>query len=270
MYALYKPEGANMKFSATIAALMLLAIFAGCTSFMARNSPDYVLKQGEWNTRSTEHFEFYFRPGSRSEKQIDTIVEGQERNYAEILQLLDASDPKLKIKTFIFPSLEDKTRITASSVYAHAVYPHNTVYCIDSDTIRNVIGKHEVTHLIVSAVWGSLAQGPLNWIVNDGIAVWTDGHWNGTELFEYMNLNLAKGGIVTPYDLAMHNTSPDQRIHRYPVAGAFVKYLIQQYGLEKLKQLYGEGHSQKDFLKIYGLEFSEASREFIEYMKSRN
>jgi len=260
-----------MKLLATIAALIYLVFSAGCASYTARNTPDFTLKQGEWNSRSTEHFEFYFRPGSRSEEQIDNIMNGQERNYTEILQLLNAGDPKLKIKTFIFQTLEDKVRVTGSSAYAyaHVIYPHRTVYCVDSDTIKNAIGKHEVTHLIVMEVWGPWAQGPFNWIVNEGIAVWSDGHWNGTELFEYMNIYLARGNIITPYDLAMH-TSADQGYHRYPVSGAFVKYLVQQYGLEKLEQLYREGNSQEDFLGIYGLEFSAASREFMEYIESRN
>ena len=84
-----------------------------------------------------------------------------------------------------------------------------------------------------------------------------------------MNLNLAKGNIGTPYDLVMH-TAADQGFHSYPVSGAFVKYLVQQYGLEKLEQFYREGHSQEDFLRVFGLEFSTTSREFMEYMKSRS
>jgi hypothetical protein len=52
------------------------------------------------------------------------------------------------------------------------------------------------------------------------------------------------------------------------VAGAFVKYLVQKYGLEKLVQLYREGHSQKDFLRIFGLEFPEASEQFVNYILS--
>jgi hypothetical protein len=76
-----------------------------------------------------------------------------------------------------------------------------------------------------------------------------------------MGLNIAKGNITTPYDLVMH-TASDQGFHGYAVSGAFVKYLVQQYGLEKLEKFYREGHSQEDFLGIFGLEFSSASREF--------
>jgi hypothetical protein len=40
---------------------------------------------------------------------------------------------------------------------------------------------------------------------------------------------------------------------------------VQQYGLEKLTQLYREGYSREDFLRIFGLEFSAASDRFMEY-----
>jgi len=244
---------------------MLLIFSAGCMSFKARNSPPHILKQGEWNTRSTEHFLYYFRPGSRTEQHIDTIMDRQERNYAEVLELLQTNDPDLQIKVFIFPTLESKIRITSSRAYAHTVADYNTVYCIDRDTIRNVFGKLEITHLLLGKVWGACAEGPFSRLLVEGIPVWSAGNWFRMELFEYMEVNLAKGKISSPYDIAVHNKTSDRNVHAYPVAGAFIKYLVQQYGLEKLMQLYKEGSSREDFLRIFGLKFSVASEQFMKY-----
>lgn len=254
-----------MRYLTAVATLMLLTLFTGCMSFMARNSPPHILEQGEWDTRSTEHFLFYFRPGSRTEQRIDIVMNRQEQNYDEVLELLQANDPDLQIKVFIFPTLEDKVRITSSRTYAHTVANYNTVYCIDRDPIRNVFGKLEITYLLLGKVWGACADGPFSWLLIEGIPVWSAGNWFRTELFEYMEVNLTKGKISTPYDIVIHNKISDRNIHAYPVAGAFIKYLVQRWDLAKLMQLYREGYSQEDFLRIFGLEFSAASEQFMEY-----
>jgi hypothetical protein len=257
-----------MRLLTAVASLMLLVFSVGCRSFMARNSPNYVLNQGEWNSRSTNHFVFYFRPGSRTERQINIIADRQENNYKEILGLLQASDPDCKIRVFIFPTLEDKIHITSSWAYAHTIGDYHTVYCIDRDTIRNVVGRREVTHLLLGEVWGPCAGGPFSWIMMEGIPVWADEDWFRMELFKYAEIIFANGNIITPYDIAMDSKISERNTLAYPVAGAFVKYLVQKYGLEKLVQLYREGHSQKDFLRIFGLEFPEASEQFVNYILS--
>ena len=121
---------------------------------MERNQPSYIFQQGKWLSRETSHFVFYYRAGSHTETIIDSICRQQENNYTEICESLHKRNPDYKITFFIFPSLKEKVAITHQAGYTHSIGDYNAVYYIDSDTLSNVLGKHEVTHLLMQKFYG--------------------------------------------------------------------------------------------------------------------
>lgn len=236
---------------------------------MEKNQPDRVLRQGIWLTTPSRHFDFYYRPDSRSAATISAIVQKQEKYYSEVLRLFHVYDYGYKIRYFIFDSFDDYDDVTGAGDFSNTyeIGNYGSVYAIDNDTLSNVTGKHEITHYIVDNYFGFGAQGPWQWLVAEGLAVWAEDNWKGEDLYDYAAKKLAKNEMSSPYFIVTHPEAQKIQQNIYPCAGAFTKYMIETYGLAKYLNLYQKGLFIESFIQIFGTSFYEENSRFERFLQ---
>lgn len=254
-----------------VAALM--SFLPGCRpGFIERNRPEIILQDGDWLSYHTKHFDFYYRPGSKSEGRIALIANRQENNYLEILNQLHLHDHNFRAIHFIFSSFEEYDDITDAGQFGngHEIGDFNAIYSVDGYSLSNIMGKHELTHFIVDKFFGPGARGPYKWIISEGLAVWSEDNWDGMDLYEFARLKLAEGDISTPFEIVRNEETGKVMKNSYAMAGAFAKYMINAYGIAKFIRLYQQGASSEVFDQVYGMSFSGANGTFLSFLTSEN
>lgn len=254
-----------------IISLIVYCCIAGCSrslSFMEMNRPERVLQQGKWQSYSTRHFDFHYRPDSKSSRMMDIIAARQENNYTEVLRLFHLNDYGYRIMYFIFENIQDYDEVTGAANFSstYEIGNYGSVYAIDNDTLSNVNGKHEITHFIVDNYFGFGAPGPFKWLIGEGLAVWSENEWNRTDLYEYAAKKLISNEISSPYFIVSHPEAQKIQQNIYPMAGAFTKYMVETYGLPKYLNLYQRGFNIESFRLIFGRSFYDENLLFEQFL----
>ena len=255
----------KMKFSIF---LLFAIVLTGCSSFMERNKPNTILSGGDWKKYSSEHYNYYYRPDSRTVVWIDSIARKQESNLRELNSFFSVNDNQIKIHFFIFPSLWAKIAITSEKAYAHCIPEYDAVYYIDGDTISNVLGKHEVTHLVIRKYLGEPVKGFYKTFMDEGLAMYSGDSLAGFRLYNYYTERLKANDILSPYEYLSNSGLFVTNWKKYnQTAGAFSKYLLDNYGFDKYIRLLLEGNDEDDFEKIYRISIKDLSDKFVSDLK---
>ena len=217
---------------------------------------------------SSKHYDFYYRPDSKTVLWIDSIASKQESNLRELNNFLNVKDKQIKIHFFIFPNLSDKIDITKDKAYAHCVPEYDAVYYIDGDTINNVLGKHEITHLVIRKYFGVPVKGFYKTFIDEGLAMYSGDSLAGFKIYNYYAAKLKANDILSPYEyLRNYNLFVTSWKKYTQTAGAFSKYLLDNYGLDKYIRLLLEGNDEDDFENIYGVSIKDVSDKFVSNLR---
>ena len=250
-----------------------LSLYMGCRpGFVERNRPEKILQEGDWLSFHTKHFDFYYRPGSKSEGRISIIANKQENNYLDILNQMHLHDHTFRAIFFIFSSFEEYDDVTDAGQFGngHEIGSFDAIYAVDGYSFSNIMAKHELTHFVVDKFFGVGARGPYKWIISEGLAVWSEDNWDGMDLFEFARLKIAEGDISTPYEIVINDETGNVLINSYAMAGAFAKYMIGTYGIAKYIRLYQQGNTLEVFDQIYGMTLSDMNNKFLTFLTSEN
>ena len=134
----------------------------------------------------------------------------------------------------------------------HPELPENLVQCIPR------VLKHELMHVMSQLRWGHRDIGHPQWL-EEGLAVYA-----GPEAEPLPELTLEekyayfyKIEKLLTTDLLIIFPSVEDRVSRsipYIQSGYIVQFLIERYGIQKLKEFWVEN---SDFEKIYGMSFND-------------
>ena len=233
---------------------VILIILCGCVS----TSPS-------WNVTKSEHYTFYYRPGSLAEEHIAFIVEIQEMSYTRIITTLHVTFDQ-KIDYYLYPSRWDKlfTMGDRSGGCANPLFTEvHAVYMEGGKTI----GCHEDTHII--CYW-TLGNPPP--FLQEGLAVSMMESWYGRPVHEWAREFLPKKRLIPLKSLLIsHNFSKYNTKVTYPQSGSFTKYIIDMYGIEKFKTVYSQAIDEtveSVFWNVYGKSIDELEQEWIVYLEN--
>ncbi len=195
-----------------------------------------------WGVKKTPHYIFYFTSDSPAEKEIELIASRQESAYTKIHLLLNTDFISEPIRYYIYPSEELKKELMGDDGYAQAIWHDNSVHIVYTDSIKP-LGEHEDTHLL------TLSWGVSFGLLQEGLAEYTSGCvWHGVDedmiaRDEYEKGSLPAVPALMSHDAWVHYSENREQI-LYPLAGSFVRFLIQSYGLEVFKKIYKETNRQ--------------------------
>lgn len=202
---------------------------------------------------------------------MDAIISIEERSMAintikqyiaQNLSLLRETDFKDSVHIVLAKDRAEMSRYTGGPILG--VYmskdqhvPENMMFCIYGTQYDAL--KHELMHMLSISKWGGIEtnNGRAAWL-EEGLAVFANPEAENCDGYtlEERYIYFLENDKLLKFDslFITVNTIPDLKIS-YTQAGYLVSYLVNNFGIEKLKTLWLS--DVNDFEKIYGIRFED-------------
>ena len=222
-----------------------------------------------WAVSGTQYFTFTYVAGTEAGRDLPQIAAMARAGLAYITPTLGLDlDGKLTIY------LTPRVFWQGGAAYGNRT---NLISYLDRNYTAIEIWTyftHEGTHVVANNLIQPKEEGGPDGVLVEGLAVWaTGGHYRIEPIDDlaaviagsdsYIPLSKLRAG---PFYDFQHETA-------YMEAGSFVKFLIEHYGLDRFKQLYGRatGKAEQDGLlveSLYGKSYAELEAAWLGYLKS--
>ncbi len=206
------------------------------------------------------HFVYHYPEGSLAEKELDTIMKSREKAFRLICDMLKV-EPDFPIHYYFVDSpAEVKRAVPGVNFSYNAIVRPESSFAVYNEQMR-AVGFQELVFLI-SALFGD----PESTAIRTGLAQVFENGWGPADDLTWTVFFRKTRRLVRIADLL--NNDNFTRINYYIVfleMGAFTKWLIGTFGMDKYKEFYGYKDSREGFRKVYGKEVAEIDRMFLEY-----
>lgn len=198
----------------------------------------------------TEHYIFSYKKESFAAENIELIAKEQEECYEKICKVLMVNYSE-KINYYLLDTPEEVGKLYGGNdpINGFAVWGENKIYVVYNEEIK-CIGPHEDAHLISFVI-----NAPKSYFIVEGLAMYFDEKWwdIDNDIWTAYYKDIYKELSISKLLENEYFESLDCEI-TYPISGAFTKYLIDKYGIDKYLLLYKyEGTNFQDIiLSIYG------------------
>lgn len=217
----------------------------------------------------TPHFEIIYPPDQEWSREITVIGHLHEYYYKQIITELKITED-IKLKSYIFRNEEEKKELTGAGRTQIAKPWLKEIY-ITPVSLTDARLKHEISH-IISAI---LIDSPLglygkfrgiipNMAVVEGIAVALEPETNILSLHQRAAVLFRENRLPSfsrLFDVRKFYSSSGPI--SYSAAGSFIRFLLDNYGIENFKRLL----KHEDFRIIYKKDVSQIEKEYIEFIK---
>jgi len=261
----------NLGKSGVFFVCILCLTLQGCKEVSNVLLPDIVSTDSRWIMRETGHLYIHYRPGSKAEHDISYLADYLEDCAIQVENYLDVRFHN-KIIYLIYASIRDKeenAREPGASCYA-APTLETVISVYDPPHDVWAIGCHELVHVVM--YWNVGAA--VSYLLSEGIAVAVDGYWWGKPLHNN-TAGLLDQGSLKSLDTMFNNKlwypihNEDEYLY-YNQAGSFVKYLVDQYGIQPFKLFYTRAfyrQFQQTFQDIYQFSIDDFYNEWIDFLR---
>ena len=185
----------------------------------------------------TAHYIFRCAAGSLAARETGAIAAEQEQAYEKLKALFGYELPE-KIEYLLTASPEENGAVLGELFGGEAAYPINGfsiapkyVFAAYDDQVK-CVGCHEVTHLFSYTLCMPKSQ-----FLSEGLAMYTDGAFWGKPNDRWVKAFLKDGRYVPLCKLISDESffaHPTEIT--YPIAGAFVAFLIEKLGAKRFLQ----------------------------------
>ena len=196
---------------------------------------------------TTDHFIIIY-PKDIPREQIEISALHHEFYYNEI-SYSTGLKPEEKIVSILFNSSSQKKKYIGS---ANADISKPWLNCAVTDfSNHDITLKHEIVHSFSSLIGGRIfkASYGFNPVLMEGFAMAIDNKEDFGDLYSAANMvkkfnsRISVSSLLSGFNFFGQNSSIS-----YVYSGAFIKFLIDKYGIEKFKAIY----TDPDFYKYYG------------------
>ena len=247
IYFYLRPNSFLLKFRAffLIGILMIVALFQFLSSYLGFTTTFKKLDSILSNQIQSESLILHYDDIASTEAKI--IALNQEFYYSELYAALNVK-PSKEINVYLFNSREQK-KILFGAGNADVAKPWQYSIYISADSWQSTL-KHELAH-VFTAEFGTgifkIASG-FNAALIEGMAESLDGISNGISIKYLTKLAYSNGYVVDVKSLFTGlNFFRGNSSLAYTYSGAFMQYLTKKYGIEKVKDFYGNGNFEDVF-----------------------
>ena len=221
-----------------------------------------------WAVSETEHFRFHYVPATAAERDRFELGSVAEASLAVIQPLLDVSfDGQMSI--YLVPRIFWQGGAAYGDKVQLISYLDRNYTSVETWSYFT----HEGTHALAQDILQPKDNGGgPDGVLVEGLAVWASGGHYAEEPIdewaavvassdEYLPLAELRNG---PFYEFQHETS-------YLESGSFVQYLVDRYGLDTLKTLYGQAtgeadHDEELVRDLYGKGYADLEAEWLAYL----
>lgn len=207
----------------------------------------------EWESYESEHFIFYYMSDHLDLHEVTVIACNQEDLFTRITDILDIEFHE-KITYYLYGNRERYGSIPG----AYAIGTEIRFLCIFcEDMCKNgLYDAHEMTHSLSTKI------GYQHGLLSEGLAVYVEDHCiQGVNLHRIVKI-LHHQGRLTPLSDIIIDFWCDISFN-YDIAGSFTTFLIETYGMERFKELYGYELGSNSFMTVYGKSLEMLEAEWI-------
>ena len=256
------PNKKSMR-NALIFSLALTLLFMGC-----KKSPMFLNPHFDVVTES-EHFVYY----QQSEDTIVVDEVWQENYFTWLTSQLDIQTD-IRIDYYKYTSRAQLEELTGRSTNAFAQANQARIHTIWWKD------NHECVHILTDKYWGLPPA-----IINEGMAVahqaqLVDGEyvpgWNGQDFHRLAAEYLSSGELPSMEQMIDSHSFWDHEANMvYALAGSFVRFLLDTYGLDKVRDYHrGAGYwdklkeTDKRMLRAFGKTAAEIWQEWLDFLNN--
>ena len=221
------------------------------------STSQYYLERQLGSKYETKHFVIFYSKSSFDSLDIRQLAIEHEFRLNQVSRVMGI-EPAGRITSYVYPDSKLKKRLlgTASSDIARPW--QREIHLTAGSVYRNL--SHELVHVLAGEIGPYLFRSPVwNVGLTEGLAVAVEDEWEGYPLHALagamLNLRLlpdadaiiGTGGFVTkPSSVS------------YVASGSFVRFLIDTYGWDRLKEAY----AADDLESVYRRDVTELSRQW--------
>lgn len=214
----------------------------------------------------SKHYTFHYKSGGQAERDIQAICLSQEECFSNITKTLNVVFP-LKIHYWLCDSPEEVGRIYGDNEPCNGfAHDPDTIYAVYNEEIK-CIGPHEDAHLI-----SYMIAKPASAFVREGLAMFFDKTWWGEPNEVWVKRFLEERSMPFIKSLLSDDCFFEHDCSiTYPIAGAFTKYLIEEYGLASYLKLYKYEGLEWDsaFMDFLGKDIDRTENAFLSHMQKQ-
>lgn len=243
-----------------IQLVILLAFFSPGFS-QARNEKLNGILIGSkiaWKTYKTEHFNFFVETDRYADQHFDVIKSDFEKIRNKIIRFLGESNFVDTANIIILDTKEKVKNILGFEAQGFAI-PEDDMAFFLSSTEYTLATKHELTHYYAFKIWGRPVD---NWF-SEGLAVYYDNKWNGQQI-DSLSKRLKDSHSLFKLSFLITRFYSLNSMIAYPQIGSFTSFLLSEYGLLKLRELWTKGFAE--IRGIYGKSLKEMEREWLRFL----
>ena len=258
----FKPQFADLNHRIRLIVLIILfgLICLFCGELGLRPTRGYI-ENKLGGLEETTHFKIYYEKGSKVEKEIEWIAQDHEFRYAQLVRYFQI-EPTKKVQSYIYTSSEQKKRLVGARGTS-VEDPLGYGFHINYEDFPHPVMKHELAH-VLTADWHPILKVSLKIGMHEGIAVAAD--WDEGKLTAHQWSRAMQQLEIAPMmsqimGLGFWGQSSSQS---YTLAGSFVRFLIEKYGVEKARRVFPTGN----FKKVYSKSLAELEREWQDFLET--
>jgi hypothetical protein len=218
-----------------------------------------------WAVSETTHFKFYYMPGTAAERDLSQLSLLAEDALTRISAMLQMSfDGQMSI--YLVPRVFWQGGATYGDKVVLISYLDRNYTSVETWTYFT----HEGTHALAQDLIQPKDSGGPDGVMVEGLAVWASGgHYRQEPLDEWASIIAASDRYIPLADLRAGPFYDYQHEISYLEAGSFVKFLIEQYGLDRFKELYGQATGEADHDEalvqdLYGEGYAQLESDWLE------
>ncbi|MGD8777666.1 MAG: hypothetical protein PVH88_01755 [Ignavibacteria bacterium] len=248
LIALYFIALSNKKrkiiFTASLIILCVLYFF--CKSTMGFNTDYKRLKKELGGNVSTEHFEIIYSKDIK-ESELKNLILSHEYYFEEIKDTALIT-PSKKITSFVFKDKIQKRKLFGAG-NADVAKPWLYQIYVDIRSYQTTL-KHELVHVFSAEIGKGFLKLP-SWInpaMIEGYAMAVENNYGENDI-HYMAFIAKESGYNFPVKelfTGMNFLTKAPSIS-YIFSGSFIKYLADEYGIEKVNKVYSDLNFEKHF-----------------------
>lgn len=225
-----------------------------------------------WNSKQSGNIIVFYNPlwdspYSSKKEIIDTILVNQNYYYNCIQ---DSIHRKFRntVAVYLYSREDGKTKIGTS--YGGYASPDRFAYYYSisftkSDLLmlgrKDYVGAHELIHVITFNCLGAAGSR----LFSEGYANWLNNTYGGKYTSDWMK-EYYKSNQILSLEKLIEGTNENEALY-YPNVGAFIKFLVTTYGIEKVNSLFvfSSDELSEEFEIVIGKNVRQLQEEYNNY-----
>jgi hypothetical protein len=220
-----------------------------------------------WSISDSQHFQFHYMPGTAAERDLPRLGAVAEDSLQRISTILQTSfDGQMNI--YLVPRVFWQGGATYGDKVQLISYLDRNYTGVDIWSYFT----HEGTHALAQDFIVPKDSGGPDGVLVEGLAVWASGgHYRTEPVDEWAAVIAASDQYIPLPKLRAGPFYDFQHEISYLEGGSFVGFLIERYGLDRFKELYGQEtgeatHDEDLVQSLYNRSYAQLEQDWLDYL----